>query len=172
MILLNLPDVEGDSEVEAHKNWIALNSFSFTVEREFSESAKAGTSDINLGIGELQACECAKSFDQSSVYLMKSAVSGVSLGTVQVHFLETARKDGGSDPKPHVYLAYNLDNAFISKWDVSGSDDERPEENFSIWFAKLSIAYWATKDGKSFKKYGFVGWDRVANESWDQGVEP
>jgi type VI secretion system secreted protein Hcp len=168
MILLNLPDVEGDSEVEAHKNWIALNSFSFTVEREFSESAKAGTADINLGIGEMQACECGKSFDRSSVYIMKHAISGASLGTAEVHFLETARTDT-KNPKPHVYMAYKLDNAFISKWDVSGDEDDRPNDNFSIWFAKLSITYWTTKDGKTFTKWGPVGWDRVKNESWDVG---
>jgi type VI protein secretion system component Hcp len=66
-------------------------------------------------------------------------------------------------------MSYKLDNAFISKWDVSGDEDDRPNDNFSIWFAKLSITYWTTKDGKTFTKWGPVGWDRVKNESWDVG---
>lgn len=169
MILLNLlPDIPGDSQVKDHENWIALTSFSFTVEREFAESAKAGTSDINLGIGEMQACECSKTFDKSSIYLMKHAVSGASLGTAEVHFLETSGKDP-KNPEPHVYMSYKLDNAFVSKWDVSGSEDDRPEDNFGIWFAKLSITYWTSKDGKNFTQWGPVGWDRVANKSWDVG---
>ena len=51
----------GDSAA-ANDKWFVADSFSFGVEREMKESGeKGGTTDINIGVGELQECTISNS---------------------------------------------------------------------------------------------------------------
>jgi len=162
MILLKLPGIPGDSSVDGHKEWISCTSVSWDIEREFSESAKAGTLDINLGLADLPPIELGKSMDKSSVYLMQNAVAGSSLGTAEIHFITSAGTEGSGAP----YLEYKLDTAIISKWTISGSEDDRPEETVGLWYSKIWMKYYTTKDGKTYTAAGDKGWDRVLNKAW------
>ncbi len=164
MILVKIPGVRGDSEIKDHTDWISVEDFGFSIEREFAESGKAGSADINVGIGEMQPCTMSKSFDRSSPDLMQLAVAGSSVGAVEVHFIQSEGVEGDG----YVYLAYKLDKAFIKSWEQSGSSDDRPTDNFSIWYYKLSVTYWSTTDGKNFKQWGPKGWDRIENKAWDK----
>lgn len=163
MILVHIPTIKGDSQVKDHPNWISVEDFSFGVEREFAESGKAGTADINLGVGDLKECSMSKGFDCSSADLMQHAVAGNSVGTVEVHFIETEGVEG----EGKVYLAYKLENTFIKSWEQSGSADDRPSDTFSLWYYKISLTYWSTTDGKTYKQWGPKGWDRITNKAWD-----
>ena len=73
MILLKLDGVDGDSNIPGYEKWISCTSVSWNVERTFSESAKAGTQDVNLGVAEIPPISINKTFDTASVYLMQSA---------------------------------------------------------------------------------------------------
>ena len=142
MILVHIPVIKGDSKIKGHTDWISVEDFSFGVEREFTESGKAGSADINLGIGEMRECSMSKAFDRSSADLMQHAVAGNSVGTVEIHFVETEGVEG----QGHVYLAYKLDSTFIKSWEQSGSADDRPTDTFTLWYYKLSLTYWSTPD--------------------------
>lgn len=163
MILVNIKDVKGDSQVDGHVEWISVEDFSFGVEREFAESGKAGSSDINLGVGDLKECSMSKAFDRSSPELMQLAVGGHSVGTVVVNFIETEGVEG----KGVVYLAYELHNTFIKSWEQSGSADDRPTDTFTLWYYKIALTYWSTSDGIDWKQSGSKGWDRILNQAWN-----
>jgi type VI secretion system secreted protein Hcp len=163
MILLKLDGVDGDSQIKGYEKWIACTSVSWNIERTFSESAKAGTLDVNVGVADLPPVSLNKSFDCSSVYLMASGVAGGTLGeNAKLHFLFPDPKGG---EKPLLSLEIRLFNPIVASWSISGDEDERPTEEVSLWYWKIWMQYY-TYDGKTAKSAGSKGWDRVANKSW------
>jgi len=166
MILLKLPGIPGDVNIEKSglpKELIAITSASWDVEREFKESGKAGTQDLNLGVADLPAISLSKSMDKSSVYLMQNAIAGSSLGTAELYFLTSS----GVDSEGEVYLEFKLNNAVVQSWNMSGDEDDRPNEEIKLWYNKIWMQYYTTEDGKTYKSAGSKGWDRVANKAWD-----
>ena len=80
MILVKIPGMGDPSlTLEGYNDgqWFVADSFTFGVEREMKESGeKAGTEDINIGLGELQECTISKSMDRASAKLAQFAING------------------------------------------------------------------------------------------------
>jgi len=154
MILVQVPNLKGSSSVPGYEGWFVADSFSFGVEREMTESgAKGGTSNINIGVGELQECTISKSLDNTSAALAQFAINGNSPGLVQIAFLTVI------DGRPREYLRYKLENAFVKNWSTSADADDRPTEDVAFYFNKIAFQYTdAGKGGTSS-----MGWDLVKN---------
>ena len=104
-IFVRIPGVSGDVDTAEydHSDYFVADSFSFGVEREMKESGeKGGTTDMNIGIGELQECTISKSMDSASMDLAQLAISGNSCKTAEIDFVEVGggdtadRNDGGT----------------------------------------------------------------------------
>ena len=161
MILCKLPKIPGDCMVKGYEEWITCSEFNFGIEREFADSAKGGTADVNLGVADLPPVELGKSMDKASALLFRQSISGKSLGTGEIHFVETM------DDELFMYLQYKLDNVIVSKWDMTGSDDDRPTESFSLFYSKIWMEYTpfgGKKKGTPIKD----GWDRILSKQWSQ----
>src|SRR5690606_33279045 len=117
----------GDCQLQGFENdWFVADSFSFGIERELKESGeKAGTSDINIGVGELQECSISKSMDRTSAYLAQAAINGNSLGYADIAFVETAGGKEALEGKPICYLYYRLQRCYVKSWSTSGDADDR-----------------------------------------------
>lgn len=165
MILVRIDGITGDSLIEGFKDYFTAESFSFGVERELADSGKAGTADVNIGVGELQECTISKSMDSASAFLAKKAISGSSCGTADIKFVEAITRDN-NEMFNIVYLSYKLDNVFIKSWSTSGDGDERPTEDVAIWYNKIAFGYFVTKDGKEFKFAGDCKWDQTKSKPW------
>ena len=162
MIVLKLDGIDGDCLMPNWKDYITLSEVSWDISREFSDSAKMGTRDINIGTADLPPISIGKTMDKSSVFLMQNAIAGSSLGTAEIKFLAQA----GTAGEGEVFLEFKLDNAIICKWSITASDDDRPTETCEIWYHKIWVQYYSTEDGKSYKTAGSRGWDRVENKAW------
>jgi type VI secretion system secreted protein Hcp len=168
MILVHIPGVKGDCKIPGFmgaKGYFTANSFTFGVQREMEESAKAGTTDLNIGVGELQECTVSKSMDYASTLLARKAISGSSVGTVEIKFVEAVTLDN-EVPANVVYLKFKLDNTFVKSWSMSGDSDGRPTEDVALWYNKIAFHYYATKDGKNFTSGGKCEWDHVTSKPW------
>ena len=164
MILLKLDTVKGDSKIPDYGEWIACTSCSWNIERTFSDSAKAGTLDVNVGVAEIPPITLGKTFDSASVYLMQNAIAGGALGKyAYIDFLSTA----GTTGKGHKYLQYKLFNPIVASWSITGEEDERPTEEVTLWYWKIFMQYWASEDGKTYVSKGMKGWDRTKNKEWN-----
>ena len=183
MILVHIDGVLGDCKIDGYESladtkgdpkktgWFFADSFTFGVQREMKESGeKSGTEDINIGVGELQECNIGKSVDAASPRLAQFAISGSSLGTAFIDFVEIA---GGtntegeiSEGKPFCYLRFKLDRCFVKSWTVNGDADTRPTEEVAFFYNKIAFEYLYTKDGKVFQSAGNMAWDNVRNEPW------
>ena len=173
MILVKIPGVPGTARVAGYDNgdWFVVDSFSFGVERELNESAKGGTEDINIGVGELQECTISKSMDRGSARLAQLAINGNSAGQAEIHFVNFVADPGGGPGKAVAYLVYKLDRCFVKSWSTSGDADDRPTEEVAFYYNKIAFAYYHTEDGKNFEPAQIMSWDNVKQTQWpDHGL--
>jgi type VI secretion system secreted protein Hcp len=193
MILVHIDGVPGDCSIAGYEagqewqtakarkgtdklnqkasGWFVADNFSFGVQREMKESSeKGGTLDINIGIGELEDCDISKSVDRASPMLAQFAISGNSLGTAIIDFIEI----GGTDTKlgkPLCYLRFLLDRCFVKSWKVNGDADDRPTEEVALYYNKIAFEYLYSHDGRVFNSAGCMEWDNVQNVAWvDHGI--
>lgn len=64
------------------------------------------------------------------------------------------------------YLLITLEDVLIKGWRISAQGDDRPAENFEIYFDKAAIRYYRTKDGMTWNSSNVCGWDQAANDVW------
>ena len=158
VILVHISGVQSDSQIPGYEGWFVADSFSFGVEREMKESGeKGGTSDINIGIGELQEVSISRSLDAASSHLAQFAINGNSIGTLDIAFVQTT-----GDDEPVTYLRYRLDRCFVKSWSTSADAGDRPTEYVTFYYNKIAFTYVSTTKAASYS----AGWDRVKNVPW------
>lgn len=171
MILVRIEGVLGDCQIDGFTGYFTAESFGFGVERELADSAKGGTADVNIGIGELQECTISKSMDTASAYLARKAISGSSCKEADIKFVEAITRDN-NERYNIVYLAYKLDNVFVKSWSTSGDGDDRPTEDVALWYNKIAFVYFPTTDGKTFGTAHKCEWDQVKSKPWTEAGLP
>lgn len=158
MIVLKFAtEIKGDCVVDAHKDWITIDSMQWGVGRAISQSGQGKDRDTsNPSFSELVI---TKNMDVASVDLMMQAICGKSLGDCTIHFLQTA----GPGKKPQVFLEIILKQAIVAAYSIS-SGGERPNESLSINFNGISQKFDSFGEADSQKKGQAKGWDLKTNE--------
>ena len=159
MILLKFATaINGESTVASHEKWITIESLQFGVGR--GVSSVGGGGDRETSNPSFSEVTMAKRMDVASTELFMQATCGKSLGKAEIHFIQT----GGTAAKGQTYLKIELDESLVSSYSVASSG-ERPEENFSLNFTKISYQYDKFDGGKvvtgTAKK-----WNMEKNEVW------
>jgi len=160
MILLKFEtEIKGDSDVVKHENWITVDSFELGVGRSIGVSGGGKSRDTsNPSFSEVSL---SKSTDMASADLFFQAVCGKSLGTAEIHFIQTAGADKAGD---QVYLKYELEEAIVSSYSIS-SGGERPSESISLNFTKITKQY-DDFSGEKVVTGTPKKWDLMANKSF------
>lgn len=115
VITVQMPSVAKGYSFEAQ-------ALSLGIDRPDTDGGKAGTSDINIGLGELSALQLVRQQDDRSPTLARFAMAGSSVGDVTVEV-----GDGG---KPS--LTITLERAFVVAWHVNGDSGGRPTEDLAL----------------------------------------
>lgn len=160
-IYLKIPDIDGEATTAGHEKWIELTSLSDVVNRD-TKNEKAGTADIDIGVGQIAEIISTKSLDVSSTFLAQAATNGNSLGDIKICLSEPAQ--GGC------YKTYDLARAFVKSWSISSQGDERPTEQVSFYFNSIRMIHY-DYDGKEFKETSRTEWDFVTNTPTYSGHE-
>ncbi len=170
MILLSLldgsPSIKGDCEIKGYEEWISCTDISWALTREFKESSKAGSKDLFTGVTDIPPIEIQKSFDKSSVELMKFACGGGKIcDFAKIHLLTTG--EDMSEASKNWYLEFKLFNPILASWSISGSEDERPSETITLWYYKVQLKYRPFDGQKFIDNVPPRGWDRLGHKGWD-----
>jgi len=156
MIVLKFAqEINGDSNVPKHENWITVDTLQFGVGRAISTSG--GGVDRKPSAPSWSEISLTKSMDIASVELMMQATCGKSLGTAEIHFLRTG------DDDLETYLIYELENAMLSSYSVSSAGDD-PVESISLCFTQIKMDYLRFKDGTAGGSVGMKGWNLQTNK--------
>jgi type VI secretion system secreted protein Hcp len=108
--------------------------------------------------------------DITSAGLARKAISGSSVGTAEIKFVEALTTGGVTNNC--VYLYFKLDTAFVKSWSISGDADDRPTEDVALWFNKIGFVYFPTKDGDEFGPGRMCCWDHVKSAPWSGADMP
>ncbi|CDG85980.1 type VI secretion system tube protein Hcp [Janthinobacterium agaricidamnosum] len=159
MILLNFATkIKGTAILDAHTDWITIDSIEFGVGRAISTSG--GGTDRDTSNPSFSEIRLSKATDIASSDLFMQAICGKSLGKAEIHFIQT----GGTSSKGQVYLKIELEAAIVSSYDLK-SAGERPSETFSINFTKISYQY-DSFNGASVTPGTPKKWDLEANAKY------
>jgi len=159
MILLNFNGkIKGDSQIDAHKDWITVSSIQFGVGRAISVTA--GGRDRDTSNPAFSEITVSKPTDLASADLFMQAICGKSLEKAEIHFIQTS----GADSKSQTYLKVELTDPIISSYSTQ-SGGERPSESFSVNFTKISYQY-DSFSGETVKTGTAKKWDLMSNSTF------
>lgn len=146
---LKIGDIQGESTDDGHKDWINLLSVSTSITRPMGAGASGSTRHrMSATFGDVV---CVKEVDASTPKLQESIADGTNYPKVDLH-LCTSSEGGKRIP----YLVWELKNARVTSYSVSGSTDggNVPTEQVSLNYEEIKVTY--DKLGKDNKSQGKI----------------
>jgi len=153
--------IQGDCTIPNYEGWITVTSFSQAINRELSESAKAGTTDIFTGVAEFEPLVVTKTLDKSSPYLNLAASNGQVFDSLRLELIVTST----TPTDPVRIIVYTLKKVIVSSITISSDEDGRPTEQVSFMFQQIVWEYYTYKADGKLDKIIKTGWDCVARKS-------
>jgi len=132
---IQLDGVEGESTRKGFEKQIELLSFSFGARNTSSIGSGGGSGSGKAEVGRFHF---SKWTDKTSPVLFMNCCKGSHYPKVKV----TLHKAGGDEAVD--YLVYEFEKVYVESIDwqgQSGSGDDRPYENLSIAFGKVTVTY-------------------------------
>lgn len=132
-VYMKFGDVKGSVTTDKFKDWIELDSFSFSTSRNVGTAARgaAHRESSEPTIGEIHI---TKKVDTATPKLFTDAVAG-HLDTKVKITMTTTTKGGITD-----FLTYELTEAGVSSYSVQGHGDH-PSESLTLNFTKISKTF-------------------------------
>ena len=116
-IYVHYEGLEGDVDEPGYEGWIAVTAYNWGAER-FGEGSRG--SARQPGQVAIQDFEITLQADKATPKLLEASLRGEVIPKVEIH--QTASYGG----RAQTYLAYELDNLLINRYEVSGNDDAGP----------------------------------------------
>lgn len=131
-IYMKFSNIKGSVGEANHKDWIELNSISFSTTRNVSQ--ESGTDRRNVSAPSISKITVSKKADKASPYLFTSSVNDTGKECI-IHLVR-----GGE--KPNVYMEITLSNAMISNYSFDDQvESGEPRESMQISFTRMENNY-------------------------------
>jgi type VI secretion system secreted protein Hcp len=157
---LKAEGIKGESTDKVHKEWIEVLSFSTGVTQSGSAHAGGGA---GAGKATVQPFVVTKLVDASSPQFFLSACNGKHLKEV---VLEVVR--AGETQQP--ILKYTLNDVIVSSVQTNAtSGQDRPTEQISFDYAKISMTVFGSDAKGGGKAVGDFTWDLKTNKGASSG---
>lgn len=153
-IILELPNVKGNSLIKDHTDKIIVDSFSISMSLPLT-SDPANT-ERTLGRVSISEMAFSKSTDLSTCALYAACAAGTKLGDANVLI---GRNEGGSFM---LHMKYVLSNAMVSTFSTGGGGGGM-SDSFSLNFTKITAQYTQQNPDSSVKGTAPFGWDLTSN---------
>ncbi|MGI0077522.1 MAG: Hcp family type VI secretion system effector [Nitrosopumilaceae archaeon] len=152
---LKIDGVDGESKDDKHKGEIDIMSWSFGASQSGSMVMGGGG---GAGKVVMQDFHFTKSIDKASPKLFEALATGAHLKEAKL----VLRSPGDSQAE---YMVITLSDVLVSSYSTSGaSGGDRPMEEVSLNFAKITMSYMELDaSGRAGASVNF-GWDVKANK--------
>ena len=155
-MFLRLEGIAGESQDEAHKDWIEILSYSHGLTNDVLISGGGG----GAGVPQHSAITVAKFLDKSSPLLFDFLNKGQLIRAASFEFLR------GGQAEPYLYLQVDLDEAYVTAYAISASSGAGiPFESISLVYSRITFTYWPQKADGTADAPIQVGWDVKSNTS-------
>ena len=150
---LKLDGIPGESTDAKHKGEIDVLAFSWGVARPGSSGPGGGA---GAGKAIFEDLLVVTRTSKASPKLWQACASGQHLKTAVL----VCRKAGKA---PVEFLKITLTDATITSYEIEGSDEELPVDQFALGFAKVETAYVAQDPTGKSQPPVTTGWDLKKN---------
>lgn len=135
--------VDGESIAKGQEKWSDLMSFSQSIHK-----TGTGTTGVarRRGTPILEDLSCVKVVDKSSPKIAESVCNGKVFAKVEIHV-----KTSTTDSSRETYYKYELKDVMVTSYSVSGGDQDKPIESYSLNFSEIKVTY-TEMDAKGSKK--------------------
>jgi type VI secretion system secreted protein Hcp len=142
-------------DIGGKKGFFAINSMSWGANRGVAVDV-GNANNADKGMVSLDAITIKRTSDGASPHLATFLFAPGSEGQkVEILLTKPSRDGAGADP----YLVFTLEKARIASYDISGSDGQLPEEDFSLTYTTLTTVYYQEGDGGKIEKGATVKFD-------------
>jgi type VI secretion system secreted protein Hcp len=152
-MFLKLDGIDGESQDAKHKGEIEIESFSWGA----SNAGSAAHGGAGAGKVSMQDFHFVTPTSKASPKLFLSCASGV-------HIKDAILTVRGAGDKPLEFLKVTMSDVLVSSWQQAGSaGDEIPQDQISINFSKIEIAYVTQSPNGGAGESVRGGWDVKSN---------
>jgi len=155
-ILLQLPNIQGNSTINGYAGQIILLSFSHGVNMPMGTDV--GGTERTLGRPSFSELSVAKATDQSTPALYGACAGGTKLGNATITI---GRNEGGNFMQ---LIQYVLTNAMISAVSTSGGGTDAMD-SLTLHFSAITMAYTQQKTDSTQNGVASFGWDIGLNQA-------
>ncbi len=156
-ILLDIPDIKGESNIKGYEDKIQVLSFSHSVAMQVT--GDVSNTERTSGRPNHQDLTITKYVDLATCPLIAACNAGTNLKKVT---LTVGRNDAGAVLP---YLVYTLENTIVSSASLSSGGGDRPTETFTLNYTKISWAFTEQKGDMGKKGNNGAVWDLAKNEA-------
>lgn len=141
-ILLDIPGIPGDAPDPGHELEIVVSSMSLSGGQAFPKKGPklCGAPSAKTRVSGV---EMTKRSDVASAKLFMAAAEGTLFPKVTITFTDAASKGLPSDQ-------YELTNAFIGDYSVSGEEDDGIEESLTLYFTSLKYTHFNPEESATW----------------------
>jgi type VI secretion system secreted protein Hcp len=144
-----VPIIRGDATAKGHEKWIELLSAQMGQSRSIATN-RGNTREASAPI--MSEIVITKLMDSASTALFQQSLNGEGV-IIQIDFV----KAGGNQS---TYLTFTLQNALIFGYQPGASRSDRPTENLTLNFTKMTFDMHGTgQDVSDHAKVLMRGWD-------------
>ena len=154
-ILLDIPDIKGQSTLKGFEDKIEVLSMSHGVAMQVTASPSA--TERTSGRPNHQDLTVSKYVDLSTCPLIAACNAGTNLKTVTI---TVGRNDAGAILP---YLVYTLENTIVSSSSVSSGGGDRPTETLTFNYSKIKWDFTEQKVDTGKKGNNGAVWDLATN---------
>jgi len=156
-----IDDIAGESYERNHKEWIPVKTVSWEVSRtlDMDDLSTTQRGYANSSLGKVSV---STELSVASPKLMLSVADGTVRKMITIEMCRAGDSAGkGMEP----YLIWKLHDVIIDKYDVSGGEEQIPEENWDMAYRRIEIEYKkADPLTNTLSTGGTFTWDVMANE--------
>ena len=154
-IILDIPDIKGQSTLKGFEDKIEILSFSHGVAMQIT--ASPSVTERTSGRPNHQDLTISKYVDLSTCPMLAACNAGTNLKTVTV---TVGRNDAGTILP---YLVITLDNTIVSSSSVSSGGGDRPMETVTLNYTKIKWDFTEQKADTGKKGNNGAVWDLALN---------
>ena len=154
-ILLDIPDIKGESTLKGFEDKIEVLSFSHGVAMQVT--GNPSNSERTSGRPNHQDVTVSTYVDLSSCPLVAACTAGTILKTI---IITVGRNDAGTILP---YLVYTMDNTIVSSTSLSSGGGDRPVETITFNYTKIKWDFTQQKPDTGKKGNNGAIWDLATN---------
>lgn len=156
-----IKDIPSEGTERNHKEWIPVKNLSWEVTRTL-DMDDLGTTQRGYANSSFGKVSVTTEVAVHSTKLMTSVADGTVRNEIKIEMCRSGDSAGkGMEP----YLIWTLHDSVIDKYEVSGGEEQIPEENWDMAYRKVEIEYKkANPKTGALDTGGTFIWDLLAGE--------